>query len=203
MSKSKGNYFTPRDLFEKGFDPLALRLALLAVPYNKPHNFTLQGLKDAEGHIERFRECTRRIEVAGDIQAREASGDLGKIYDEMLGAMLNDLNTSVAIAKALEGVKVILKQPQLSSEIAAEAKWFLQKTNQLLGIVSHDYPDDCDKPADVETLVDGQSVEFWIQERQAAKMAKDFSTADEIRNKLVAAGIELRDAPEGTTWIKR
>ena len=66
MAKSKGNFFTVRDLIDQGFDPLALRYALIGVPYGKPLNFTMQSLRDAQGNIERFRECERRIVAALD-----------------------------------------------------------------------------------------------------------------------------------------
>lgn len=211
MSKSKGNFYTLRDLVEKGHDPLAIRYALISVPYRKPLNFTMQTLRDAEGNIERFRECLRRVgAVLPDPMSAEVSpeGGLGdeltRIYDEMLAALCDDLNTSVAIAKAIEGTKAILRIGSISPEDAKSSAWFLQKTNALLGIVAPIYeaPVSCDS-SDDEPSMDGRSVSEWIEERAALKSQKKFAESDAIRDKLASAGIELRDSPDGTTWAKR
>ena len=215
MAKSSGNFFTVRDLIERGYDPLAIRFALISVPYGKPFNFTLQGLKDAQNHIERFRECVSKVEstlggplseaeVSQEWGAGEFGEDLGRVYGEALDAMCEDLNTSVAIAKALEGVRVISRQDSLSPVDAADASKFLVKINDLLGIVFSDSgtagvaEDAADKP-----VVEGRDIDIWIQERAEAKKAKDFATSDAIREKLSMAGYELRDSPDGTTWSKK
>ncbi|MFX7874672.1 cysteine--1-D-myo-inosityl 2-amino-2-deoxy-alpha-D-glucopyranoside ligase, partial [Acinetobacter baumannii] len=67
MSKSKGNFYTVRELVEKGHDPFALRYALIAVPYGKPMNFTLQSLAEATKNVERFRESVRRSDGADPV----------------------------------------------------------------------------------------------------------------------------------------
>lgn len=203
MSKSKGNFFTVRDLLEQGFDPLALRLALIAVPYNKPHNFTIQSLKDAQGHIERFRELERRIASAdGPGDDAGLAEQLEKLADECLDALANDLNTSVAVAKTLEGVKAVMKLTKMNSTQAEAASEFLEKTNALLGVVKSEVVDSEDEP-EAAAVVEGRAIEDWIEERQAAKMAKDYAAADLVRDKLLAAGIELRDTPQGVEWIRR
>lgn len=209
MSKSKGNYYTVVDLIEKGANPLAVRFALIAVPYRKPLNFTLQTLKEAEGNVHRFEQAKKRIEEvlpnAFD-QAVEApdtsfAEELKTIADAMLNAMLDDLNTSVAIAKAIEGTKAILRLSQLSEQEASAAAWFLQTTNQLLGIV---YPTESAPNTDVEEVpkIDGISITELLASRADAKANKDFVTADEIRNKIETAGYILRDSPTGTEWSK-
>lgn len=205
MSKSKGNFYTARDLVDdQGFDPLALRYALISVPYGKPFNFTLQTLRDAQSNVERFRECQRRIDAAGSPAPEIQSGhDLHRLAEECLDALCEDLNTSVAIAKALEGTKVILRQATLSSEEAAAAAWYLDRINALLGIVRSEYADESAEAESGEPTLDGKTVSEWIEARQAAKKAKDFALADQIRDTLAAAGIELRDTPQGVQWIKR
>ena len=204
MSKSKGNFFTVRDLLEQGFHPLAVRFALISVPYNRPHNFTMQTLRDAQGHVERFSECRRRIEAAGEGEA--GTGDLPELaglYAEALSAMLNDLNTSVAIAKVLEGVKAILRRPGLTPGEAGAATKYLEDVNGLLGIVCGDYENCTDTHEEDDGLLDGRPISEWLDERQAAKLAKDFSAADAVRDRLAEAGIEIRDTPSGTEWIRR
>jgi cysteinyl-tRNA synthetase len=206
MSKSQGNFYTVRDLVdEKGVDPMALRYALLATPYGKPLNFTMQGLRDAAGNVERFREVERRIEAARGAKAWQGAGvsspELERLADEILGALCEDLNTSVAIAKALEGVKHVLRESTLSESEAQAATWFLHRVNALLGIVR---PENPSAAATTETEdVDAGRIEALIAERAEAKATKNFARADEIRKSLDAEGIELRDSPEGTTWVRK
>lgn len=201
MSKSKGNYFTVRDLVEeRQADPVALRLALIAVPYGKPLNFTLQGLADATKNVERFRECRRLVAAALE---RPAGGevdlsDLDRLADEALGAMLDDLNTSVAIAKALEGTSVIFRESaSLGGESARRAQAYLDRIDDLLGIApSIEEGKKDEAPFEAELQAD-------IEKRIELKAAKDFAGADAIRMKWLERGIELRDTPEGTVWKKK
>jgi cysteinyl-tRNA synthetase len=205
MSKSLGNFYTLRDLVEKGVDPMAIRYALLATPYGKPLNFTMQGLKDAAGNVDRFREVERRVEAALGAKAWEAEGEsspeLERLADETLAALCDDLNTSVAIAKALEGVKHILRENTLSEGEAQAATWFLHRVNALLGIVRPENPAHA-QAAETED-VDASRIDALIVERAEAKKSKNFARADEIRKSLEAEGIELRDSPEGTTWVRK
>lgn len=203
MSKSKGNYYTVRELLQKGHDPLALRYALISVPYGKPMNFTLQSLTEATKNVERFREALRRTADVPAVSPPQGT-ELDVLYSDCLDAMLDDLNTSVAIAKALEGAKAINRNVSATLTELGHGAWFLDKVNSLLGVVKHDngYSLVDPKPCE-EEKVDGKSVEEWVEERSAAKAARDFGTSDAIRARLIEAGIELRDSPEGTTWVKR
>jgi len=214
MAKSTGNFFTVRDLVERGFDPLALRYALISVPYGKPFNFTMQGLRDAQGNVERLKECLRRVEeVTAQTHPKESNtsassfaNELNRIYEEAIGAMCDDLNTSVAIAKALEGAKAIMREPTLSVEDANSGAQFLTKINDLLGIVQTEGASPLAPLGganDSVTLFEGKSIDAWITERSEAKRAKDFTKSDKIRDNLATAGYELRDSPEGTTWARR
>lgn len=204
MSKSKGNWFTARDLVEeKGVDPLALRYALISVPYSKDANFTMQTLEDAVKAVERYKECERLVATA---QEKNAPGDdklggtLGDLFDEALEAMCNDLNTSVALAKAYEGTKEILREgAAMSAASAGSAKAFLDRVNGLLGIVRHDGATPVETVS-TKAAVDSSWIEAKIVERAEAKKAKDFARADAIRVEVEAAGFELRDTPEGTVW---
>lgn len=198
MSKSKGNYYTVRDLVdERGGDPIALRYALMMVPYGKPLNFTLQSLSDASKNVERFRECRRLAESALSASASEnrVGAELARLYDETLDAMCNDLNTSVALAKALEGTGVIFReQTSLGGESAKAAVHYLDQIEALLGICPSDQPEPV-ASFEVELQAD-------IELRAQLKAAKQFAQADAIRVKWMDQGIEMRDTPEGTVWKK-
>jgi len=205
MSKSSGNFYTVRSLLEKGADPLAIRYALISGIYTKPLNFTDQALSDAMGNIERFKRSDAAV-LAG----LEGGGDgpdvigsaLDDLYEQALDSMTNDLNTSVALAKALEVTRVILREAESLSKASAESgKRYLDRINALLGIVRLERELDC-KPVEVAALkIDEAKINALIEERTAAKKARDFARADEIRKELELEGIELRDSPAGTSWV--
>jgi cysteinyl-tRNA synthetase len=202
MSKSLGNFFTARDLVEgHGADPLALRYALISQNYGTPHNFTMDLLRDAASKIDRYRQCFKQ---ATDAMAAKTPGDdtigadLDRLYDDTLAAMCDNLNMSVALANALEGTKVILRQAgTMSAASGASAANFIQRINALIGIVF------ADEQVATPTSNKGPSPE-WIEERiearTAAKAAKDYAGADAIRKELEAEGVELRDTPGGVEW---
>ena len=211
MSKSKGNWFTVRALIgERRVDPLALRYALISVPYGKPLNFTIQTLEDSMKAIERFKECDK---LAAEAAAKGKDGDdalgesLARLYNEALTAMCDDLNTSIALSKAYEGTKVILRDAgSLTKAEGASAKKWLDQINDLLGIIRAEYDEFGDLCAGKSSgMPDGEAdqIEALIKERDDAKKAKDFGKADEIRKRLDAMNIELRDTPEGTVWKRK
>ncbi|HVT11183.1 MAG TPA: cysteine--tRNA ligase [Fimbriimonadaceae bacterium] len=206
MSKRFGNISRPRELVEEGVDPLAIRYALISGVYNKPLNFTDQSLVDAVRNVQRFRDADALAKAAEGRPGEDKVGtELRNLYDEALDAMCNDLNTAVALAKALEGARLILREGEsLSEASAASATEFLDKINALLGIVRHDNAYAVAEPVKkVETDVDVAHVEALITERAEAKKAKNFARADEIRRQLDAEGIELRDTPDGTVWVRK
>ncbi len=205
MSKSLGNYYTVRDLLAKGVDPLAIRYALMGGVFNKQYNFTDQGLRDAGRIIERFAEADRAADVASgadDSSSASLKEELEVLYQECLEAMLNNLNTSVALAKALEGQRIILRQGgKLNAKSGAIAKEFLNKINQLLGIVRPEYSLEIStSQSQAETDLDSALIERLIEDRKSAKKNKDFTLADSIRKQIEDMGVEVQDTPTGTIW---
>jgi len=199
MSKSLGNFYTVRGLLEKGADPLAIRWTLLTGHYNKQLNFTDQGLEDAGRHVDRLRKAWDLAEVAAGDGSDTLGAELQLLYSEALAAMANDLNTSVALAKSLEGARAILREGEgMNAASGQSATRFLTQINDLLGIVRHEQDvviAEPKKSAVVETRILA-----LIEERNQAKKTKDFSRADAIRQQLADEGIELRDTPGGTEW---
>jgi cysteinyl-tRNA synthetase len=209
MSKSKGNFFTVRDLVAseaeggRGVDPLSLRLALISGQYRKPFNFTKKTLGDSIRIRERYVEAHRRVEAA--LQSADDGSDrigprLDAIYERTLDAMLDDLNTPAALAAALEGVKLVSGMADSLNRASAEAakQWF-ENTNALLGIIWTDEAPAPSSEADPLAAL----VEARIAERREARADRDFARADEIRDELAALGVELMDSVEGTTWKRR
>ena len=185
MSKSLGNFFTLRDLIEKGFTGREIRYLLVSAHYRETFNFTLAGLEGARTALARLDECFLKLkETAGDASAEPSSGILAEFHE----AMDADLNISKAWGRIFEWVRELnrrLGEGQLSSlEAAAEfAAW--QRISQSLGIES---PIEEDVPAEIIALA---------EERQAARSAKDFARADEIRDELKAKGWTIEDTPKG------
>jgi len=202
MSKSLGNFYTARDLVEgKGADPLALRYALISQNYGTPHNFTMDLLRDASSKVERYRHCKAVAQRAIDANRTgedTVGADLDRLYEETLDALCDNLNVSVALGKAFEASRVILREEQtLSAASGRSALDFLDRLNRLLGIIESEHGE---AGAIHQMVEDDGWIEALIQERANAKQAKDFARADAIRQELDAKGIELRDTPEGTTW---
>lgn len=201
MAKSRANFWTVSDLLAQGFSPLAVRYALISGVYGKPLNFTDQSLKDASANVDRFKaawEAVSQTETSDESQKGPMAASLEALYEEALDAMLDDLNTAVALAKALEGARAITRSAPLSPSDAFAARGFLDKVNELLGIVRHDDP-----PCELMSQgpkVDEDLVALKIEERARLKSLKDYAGADTIRAELEAMGIELRDSPAGTTW---
>jgi cysteinyl-tRNA synthetase len=225
MSKSKGNFYTVRDLIQPspdddhvpefvrqrgGVDPLALRYALLQGQYRKPFNFTIDTLRTAARHMERFQKASERVDEAieADIDGPDPIGpELGDIYDRMLEAMCDDLNTPAATAAALEGVKLIEQADQLSGAAAYSARHWLDRTNDLLGIVESEHEtgetagDEEEAALPADDLAD--SVNELLADREAARDDGEYARADAIRDTLDALGIEVMDQPGGAEWRRK
>lgn len=214
MSKSKGNFFTVRDLAlpesegGEGIDPLALRLTLISGQYRKPFNFTRKTLRDSAQTVRRYQEVRERAERAlqedagGDDQAGEQLGD---IYDRTLAAMCDDLNTPAALAAAYEGVKLLRGiGDEMNGATARSAMGWLEKTNALLGIAWNDTeqhrPDEESEANDAFA----QQVEALLDERAEARAHGDYDRADAIRDRLEEEmDVEVMDGPEGTDWRRK
>lgn len=224
MSKSKGNFYTVRDLINPGPDaehvpepirqhggvnPLALRYALLQGQYRKPFNFTLDTLQTASRHVRRFQEASEHVNEAleADADGDDALGDkLDDVYDRTLEAMCDDLNTPAATAAALKGVKAIEKTESLSGPAARSARNWLDRTNALLGIVESEHAPASEERSEAAGLPSNQladSIEELLDEREAARTDGEYARADAIRDTLEALGIEVMDTPDGTEWRRK
>lgn len=209
MSKSAGNYFTVRDLIQseddggRGVDPLAVRMTLLSGHYRKPFNFTFETLKVNIRHIERFKAAVEKVDLARRSPTEGPDilrSTLSELYNRVLDAMLDDLNTPEALAAVIEGTKSILScGDPFSKESAVTAAVWLEKVNALLGIIhsQHGFVKETTSPELTEI------VENLIQERAQARESKNFARADEIRDSLTSMGVKIMDTPDGVKWKRR
>ena len=212
MSKSKGNFLTVRDLtaapddggredWGAPLDPLALRLALISGHYAKPFNLTRKTLQDAAKNRQRYLDADDAVRAGLDAD-RPGDDALAQTLDatwaQVLAAMADDLNTPIALAAGLKGAGEILaaaRASPLSAASAQTARQFLDRVDDLLGVVGHRAQA---APPDADPLAD--QVEALLTERTQARAAKDWARADAIRDEIDALGVVVMDTPSGPTW---
>ena len=185
MSKSLGNYFTPRDLLAKGFTGREIRYLLLTAHYRETFNFTLEGLQAARAALTRIDECLTKLhELAGNAMATSESPLLG----EFSNALDDDLNISGAWGAVFEWVRDTNRKLAEKSLDAAAAAAALAAWDKLDSVVGVGAPREVVVPAEITALVEA---------RQAARKARDFKRADAIRDELKAKGWVIEDTPKG------
>lgn len=192
MSKSRGNFYTPRDLFARGVEPAALRLELIRTHYRSNANFTMQGLADSQRMVDRW----RRIHGAKE----EGFGDQGRadaLREEFSAALHDDLNVSAAIA-ALNRWAGDVEAP------GAAEKRALQDADEVLGVLELKPPAASRTSIGVFAGVEpSPEVEAKLAERRDARAAKDFRRSDAIRDELAAMGYAIKDMPGGKVEVRR
>lgn len=200
MSKSKGNFFTVRDI-AKHYDLEVVRMFMLMAHYRSPVNFSDELLGQAQNALERFYNAKYQMEYLIKKNKTEAPTEDEQVWIKSLdqyktgfvNAMNDDLNTADAIAAVFELVRDANSHlNDNSSKAAAQAA--LTLFNELTGVIGL---------AEKEQEKDLESeVEALIAQRQEARKNKNFAQADEIRDLLLAKGIVLEDTREGVKWKK-
>ncbi|MBI1304450.1 MAG: cysteine--tRNA ligase [Phycisphaera sp.] len=191
MSKSKGNFFTARDLFAKGVTPAALRLELVRTHYRTNSNFTMQGLRDCQRMIDRWAAARAALAERAASPSPNAAqhGPFERALVEFKDAVGDDLNLARAIA-ALN--TAIGEEPagDAKAELAA-----LDAMDSVLGVFERNAPLASDAADDLAA-----KVEALLERRRAARAAKDWAESDRVRDELTALGVRIKDGPQGTTW---
>jgi cysteinyl-tRNA synthetase len=224
MSKSEGNFYTPRDLLLKGFKASAIRLALIAVPYRRQFNFTFDSLTDATNAIDRLRTFRARL-TAGNFTTGENSAiqeAAKKTAGEFRDALGDDLNTADALAPVFELVRAgntAIDQGLFFAGDRDAILPVLQDFDAVFDVLEDrdaeatrralEWAKETGRMADVapellaaQSLTD-EAIEALVAERTAAKKARNFSRADEIRNELAEKGVVIEDSKDGVRWKRK
>ena len=198
MSKSLGNFFTVREIGEK-YDLQVLRFFMLNAHYRSPLNFSAELMEASKNALDRIVTCVDQLKhLLESAQGEELSQSEKAMLPEIEGlvkkyeeSMEDDFNTADAIAAVFELVKFANTQVDGSSTKAFAELLFDKITGlcDVLGLMVN-------KKEEVLDSV----IESLIEERQAARKAKDFARADEIRDQLASMGIILKDTREGVQW---
>src|SRR5687767_9365401 len=197
MSKSKGNFFTFRDLREQGYSPLAIRYLLLSVPYRKQLNFTFEGLQGAESTVERlrnFRSLVRDTKLREGSNA-DAQAAVKKYLTDFESAMDDDFNTAAALAAVhnlVREINTLLATDQLREDDRPLVLDAIAKFDAVLGIFGPE-----------ETVSLNAEIEALVEERQEARRQRNFARSDEIRDQLAEKGIVLEDTKDGVRWKRK
>ncbi|MBK9307358.1 MAG: cysteine--tRNA ligase [Nitrospira sp.] len=224
MSKSLGNFFTIREIFEKSEWSEAitgeiLRYFLLSTHYHGPLDFSDQALKEAKNALNGFYDLFARLEETGT-GAQEAEESLrasvGLTQDMFMKGMGDNLNTPMALAEFQQlknQVNKLLGQG-LSTEARKIARQAFRSLGNCLGLfqldhwqftpsVSDSQPIKIHETATVQSVPTETIIKGMLEERKEARSQKNFKRADEIRNSLAAQGIIIEDKPDGTSRWKR
>ncbi|MFR7905872.1 MAG: cysteine--tRNA ligase [Coprococcus eutactus] len=193
MSKSLGNFFTVREIAEK-YPLQVIRFFMLSAHYRSPLNFSAELVEASKNGLERILTAVDRLKsingTDGDVD-KSVADEMDAFVKKYEDAMDDDLNTADAISVIFELVKyanvnVTKESSKATVELVLNT---IEKLCDILGIITEKKEEILD--SDIEAL---------IEERQAARKAKNFARADEIRDQLSSMGIILEDTREGVKW---
>ena len=200
MSKSLGNFFTVRDI-AKHYDYEIIRFFMLSAHYRNPINFSDVLMEQAKSAVERVYTCKDNLKFLLENGEDRALNDAEKEFDakldecktKFIAAMDDDLNTADAIAAIFDLIYAantgLSNESKNAVSVLKKALDMIDELGNVLGLFTKNE----DKSIDAE-------IEAMIAERNAARQAKDWAKADEIRDKLKAMNIELKDTPMGVKW---
>ena len=195
MSKSLGNFYTLRDLLEKGYKPEAIRFLLCSTPHRKQLNFTFDGLDGAASAIERLRNFKRRLEAGGFAEGANPgiSEAAEKAIRDFDAGLDDDLNTALAMAATFDFVREAntkIDAGEFLADNVADARRVLDQFDSIFDVL--------------ESAASGklapEEIEKRIAQRVEARKSRDFALADKIRDDLAADGVILEDSRDGTRW---
>ncbi len=227
MSKSLGNFYTPRDLILKGYKPSSIRYLLTSVPYRNQLNFTFDGLRQAATSVERLRNFRQRLTES--TFAEGANSELQKVATDaaarMKAALDDDLNTAQAQAAIFEMVRaanIAMDAGQMNKPDVAPFLAALEKFDEIFAVLHDDdipkmqqilewaKTESREKDISPELLAlagnsgpSDQDVNAKITEMEQARKAKNFAASDKLRAELASAGILVEITKDGIRWRRK
>ncbi|HOD16884.1 MAG TPA: cysteine--tRNA ligase [Spirochaetota bacterium] len=197
MSKSLGNFYTLRDLLDKGHSPRSIRYLLVSAHYRKQYNFTLEGIGQADQALARIDNLIVRLRDVKKVGPLDpAIRDMAdKMIADFTEAVDDDLNISRGLGVFFEfvhDVNTLINEDRITRTGCDAVLDTMKSLDAVLGVIFFDDP--------AAKAIDGSWVESMIAERIAAKKDKNFARADGIRKQLLEKGVVLEDTKEGTRW---
>lgn len=192
MSKSLGNFYTLRNLLDKGYSGREVRYLLLSSHYRTQLNFTLEGLTAARNSLKRLDDFIQRLQQA------DGTGtiDFTKTEERFAAGLSDDLNISVSLASLFDlvrDVNALIDQKNLSKEGAEKILTFLQKCNEVLAVLQFEK----------EQLEIPQEVTELLKNRNEARAAKNWAEADSLRVQITDKGFMIIDGSDGPELLPR
>ena len=203
MSKSLGNSFLPHELFSgnhpllsKGYSPMAVRFFMLQTHYSSTLDFSDKALQAAEKGFNRLMESYKTLQNL--VSGNQSSVDVKALRDKCCAAMNDDFNTPILLSHLFDAVRIINsvndKHEQLTADDIQELKHLFQ--HFVIDVLGLNTEEESSKHTEVLDKV----VKVVLDMRVEAKQQKDFKTSDTLRDKLLEAGISIKDTKEGSTW---
>jgi cysteinyl-tRNA synthetase len=197
MSKSLGNFYTLRDLLQRGYHPKAIRYVLLSTHYRKILDFSLKNLEKASDVVGKLEDFLHRLKEAKgrkeEGEREEAEKLISQCKESFEAAMDDDLNVSIALASVFRLVREanrLIDENKLGEKEAEDMEGFLKNVNRVLNLVE-EKPRPEKLPEELEKL---------LIKREEARKNRDWKTADALREELEKKGLKIEDTPKGVRW---
>ncbi|HVZ94110.1 MAG TPA: cysteine--tRNA ligase [Phycisphaerales bacterium] len=197
MSKSKGNFFTVRELVAKGFDPAAIRLELIKTHYRSNANFTEQGLKDSARMVDRWREFLSRAESGGDTPGAAGLSEQAK---QSSAAFADSMSEDVNVAGAIGAINTWINRTEKPSKGDAG---LMRTFDAVLGVLSLPKPNALASGNASARSEEDARIDDLVRRRTEARQTKNWAEADKIRDELNALKIVVEDTPSGPKWSRK
>ncbi len=217
MSKSLNNFKTIRDLLENR-QPEVLRFFLLTKHYRSPIDFSFEALDEAERGLKRIYECVKQAKyAAANLNTKNSAWDdalgseFGAAMQDFYHAMYDDFNTAAAIGHIFTSIRLVNRVLETKALLTSPGAvkffnaflGFVEDWQKILGVVCAD-PAEFLENLKYDTIarlnINLDDVNALLEERKEARANKDYAKSDEIRDKLLALGISVKDTAEGQTW---
>ena len=198
MSKSLDNFYRLQDIARAPEDIKAYRYMLVVNHYRNKMNFTFEALDAARNNLRRLNRLRERL---GSVQAEgegegweEQIGQARSLFHEHLDDDLNTPRAMAAVFEVVNRAEGALNQEVMDRQGSGVVLAFLEEINQVLGVF-YRVEGETEKPTELP-----EELTRLIKEREEARARKDWAVADQLRDQLVAAGVEVKDTPSGTEW---